>query len=33
MPYVDVLSDAAKTIGSVNTLIVEDKIGKMSRSE
>jgi shikimate-5-dehydrogenase/3-dehydroquinate dehydratase type I len=24
MPYVDVLSDAAKTIGSVNTLVVED---------
>jgi hypothetical protein len=33
MPYVDVLSDATKTIGSVNTLIVEDKIGKMSQSE
>lgn len=25
MPYVDVLSDAAKTIGSVNTLIVENE--------
>ncbi len=33
MPYVDVLSDAAKTIGSVNALIVEDKIGKMIRSK
>jgi pentafunctional AROM polypeptide len=26
MPYVDVLSDAAKTIGSVNTLVVEEEI-------
>jgi pentafunctional AROM polypeptide len=25
MPYVDVLSDAAKTIGSVNTIVVEDE--------
>jgi pentafunctional AROM polypeptide len=28
IPYVDVLSDAAKAIGSVNTLIVGEELGE-----
>lgn len=28
MPYVDILSDAAKTIGSVNTIVIKERVGK-----